>query len=150
MRATSTDGSFSTAVFSIGVIDVIEGITFEGTAGNDTLKFWPAPTAGQFYFKRNSEPNLLFTPTSNVIVNGNGGADTLIIEGTSGENQFDILADRITFNAISFYANQVATRQVNALGSGDTVRYFGGLANVNGGSTVDQLIAMQRAIILGP
>ena len=143
VRATSTDGSFSTALFSIVVMDVIEGITFEGTAGNDTLKFWPAPTAGEYYFKRNAEPNLLFTANSNIIVNGNGGVDTLIIEGTNGANQFDLFADKITFNTISFYANQIATRQVNALGSGDTVRYFGGAANVNGGSAVDKLVAME-------
>ncbi len=141
-RATSADGSFSTASFVISVQDVNEGIVFSGSAGNDTLKFWPGPIAGQFYFKRNAEANLLFTANGSVTVNGGGGTDTLIIEGTNLTNQFDIYADRVRYGNVDFYGNQIATRQINALGSGDTINAYGGTASINGGSAVDRLVAL--------
>ena len=141
-RATSADGSFSTASFVISVQDVNEGIVFTGTAGNDTLKFWPGPSDGQFYFKRNAEANVLFTANGSVTINGGGGTDTLVIEGTNLTNQFDIYANRVRYSNVDFYSNQIATRQINALGSGDTINAYGGSASVNGGSAVDTLVAL--------
>jgi hypothetical protein len=141
-RATSADGSFSTASFVISVQDVNEGIVFAGTTGNDTLKFWPGPSDGQFYFNRNAEANVLFTANGSVTINGGGGTDTLIIDGTNLTNQFDIHTDRVRYSNVDFYGNQIATRQINALGSGDTINAYGGSASVNGGSAVDTLVAL--------
>ncbi len=141
-RASSADGSFSTASFLISVQDVNEGVVFSGTAGNDTLKFWPGPSEGQFYFKRNAEANVLFTANGSVTINGGGGVDTLVIEGTNLTNQFDVYTDRVRYSNVDFYGNQIATRQINALGSGDTINAYGGTANVNGGSAVDRLVAL--------
>jgi Ca2+-binding RTX toxin-like protein len=142
VRATSTDGSSSTSPFLISVLDVAEGSVFAGGSGNDTFTFWPGPSAGQFYFKLNNDPNVLFTPTGSVTVEGGGGTDTLIVRGTSLVNEFEIHSNRIQFNGIDFFGNQIAIRQIDALGSGDTIRVFDGAATVNGNSGTDTLVAV--------
>jgi hypothetical protein len=141
VRATSTDGSTSELPVILNVLDVQEGTVLHGTAGNDNFRFWPGPSLGQLYYSINNGPSSLISPNGSVTIAGNGGTDALKLDGTNLSNDFEIYSDRLGLNGILFYTNEIASRTINALGSGDIVRVFDGSAIIDGGSAADTLIA---------
>ncbi len=148
VRATSTDGSFVTQSWRIDVQDVQEAYLIAGTDRTKPIHIRPTGVAGEYeyWFSTSFNPSpsstVKFTPLSDVLISG---TDRLILDGNLSVNSFDIHESSIRFNGTNFLSVGVPTREINALGSGDTIQVFAGTAIVNGGTDSDSLTAMSSA-----
>ena len=61
--------------------------------------------------------------------------------GNSTANFFEVRPDHLVLNTLPVYDHAIATRNINALGSGDTITVYGGSATIDGGVASDTLVA---------
>jgi Ca2+-binding RTX toxin-like protein len=111
------------------------------TNANDVVTLTPTANAGEYRVTLNGLIVGAYSPTGSVQIYGNGGIDSFVLNGTSSSNAFEVRSDRLVLNALPFFDHAVATRQINALGSSDTITVYGGGATVDGGAGSDTLVA---------
>jgi VCBS repeat-containing protein len=112
-----------------------------GTTGNDTFTFTPTANVGEYTLIVNGISQGAFAPTGSVQIYGGGDSDTLVLNGNNSANGFEVRSDSLVLNGLPFFDHGVASRKINALGSGDTIAVFGGGATIDGGAAADALIA---------
>jgi VCBS repeat-containing protein len=112
-----------------------------GTIGNDTFTLTPTANPGEYRVTLNGLILGAYSPTASVQIYGDGGVDTIVLNGNSASNAFEVRSDSLVLNGLSFFDHAVATRQINALGSSDTITVFGGSATIDGGAATDTLVA---------
>ena len=112
-----------------------------GTNGNDTFQLTPTSNAGEYRLHLNGLNLGAYSPTGSVQVYGDGGVDTFVLNGNSSSNIFEVRSDSLVLNTLPFFDHAIASRQINALGSGDTITVYGGSATIDGGAAGDTLVA---------
>ncbi|MCE9528620.1 MAG: tandem-95 repeat protein [Planctomycetales bacterium] len=151
LTVSDDDGGATTVSTSINVASVQllpdpdrPGLTMlvaGGTTGNDTFTFTPTANAGEYALIVNGISQGAFAPTGSVQIYGGGGVDSLVLNGNNSANGFEVRSDSLVLNALPFFDHGIASRKINALGSGDTIAVFGGGASIDGGAAADTLVA---------
>jgi hypothetical protein len=108
-------------------------LVVEGTTGNDVFVLTPvtvavararpaAATASSVEVSLNGVDLGTFAPTGGMVeLDGDGGSDSVTINGTTGKDAFGVASGAITLNAFTVNLNQIATTTLNGLGGINTL-----------------------------
>src|SRR5262249_53793854 len=108
-------------------------LVVEGTTGNDEFVITPvtvavararpaAATASSLEVSLNGVDLGTFAPTGGIVdLDGDGGSDSVTINGTTGKDAFGGASGGITLDAFTVNLNQIATTTLNGLGGINTL-----------------------------
>ena len=118
VRSTDQGGLSTEKEFTISVTDIPEGVTVNGTAGNDTIiaTYLGDGVVHTWSIKINTAA--AFNATGNVLVDGLAGTDTLQIVGRAVDDAFSLDSSRIVLNTADVQFVRV-----------ESVKPVGGLGN---------------------
>jgi hypothetical protein len=118
VRSTDQGGLFTEKQFTISVTDIPEGITVNGTAGNDTIiaTYLGDGVVHNWSIKINTAA--AFNVTGNFVVDGLAGTDTLQIVGRAVDDAFSFDSSRVVLNTADVQFTRV-----------ENVKAIGGLGN---------------------
>jgi Ca2+-binding RTX toxin-like protein len=145
VTATDQDGFTSTAATRTVTIKNAElqgGVLAAGaTANNDGFTLSPGTTQGSWKVVRNGTTLGTFTPTASVQLYGGDGTDTFTLNGTSGNDSFQIDPLDVVLNGLVFQGNSIETWKVFGQAGNDTFTVTpGSKSTVNGGTGTNTLI----------
>jgi hypothetical protein len=136
---TDQDGVVSPAAKLTVVIKpaVMEGsnLAVGGTTGNDTFAFSPGSAPGSVKVLVNGTSQGAFIPTGSVIMFGDGGSDSVTINGTSGADSFTVDPSDVVLNGLAYTADSsISGWKLAGLAGDDTFTFNGtGKATIDGG-----------------
>ena len=118
IKSTDQGGLTTEKQFTISVTDVPEGVTVNGTAGNDTIiaTYLGDGVVHTWSIKINTAA--AFNATGNLVVDGLAGTDTLQIVGRAVDDAFSLDSSRIVLNTADVQFTRV-----------ENVKPIGGLGN---------------------
>lgn len=112
-----------------------------GTAVSDTITLTPTAITGEYSLNLNGLILGPYAPTGCVQIYGGGGSDSIVLNGNSSVNAFEVHDGWLVLNSLPFFDHDIENRQINALGSGDTIAAYDGSVTIDGGSASDILVA---------
>jgi uncharacterized delta-60 repeat protein len=118
IKSTDQGGLTTEKQFTISVTDVPEGVTVNGTAGNDTIiaTYLGDGVVHTWSIKINTAA--AFNVTGNLVVDGLAGTDTLQIVGRAVDDAFSLDSTRVVLNTADVQFTRV-----------ENVKPIGGLGN---------------------
>ena len=96
--------------------------TVSGTAGDDTFEFTPG-TSNHVNVSRNGLPagSFITSNTNSVVINGQGGSDSVTIHGSAGDNMFVVTAAGVTVDGLPYIGNGIGAWSFNGEGGSNTL-----------------------------
>jgi hypothetical protein len=135
--ATGTSATATATILSAEM----QGTTLAigGTTGNDKIVL-SAGSNGQWSATLNGQALGTFTPSAGMIY-GDGGRDTVTINGTPAADSFTLDPTDVIVNSLMITGNGIATWQLNGMGGSNTYTVHpGAAAQINGGTGPNTLI----------
>src|SRR5262249_45823747 len=122
---TSQNGTTQVVASRTAVILTAEqqGTRLQGGTGDgdDSIVFTPGARAGSFQVQGNGHSAGTLMLLGPVLINGNGGADTVTINGTAGADRFVVNGMGLTFNGFTFQGAGIENWSVNGGAGKDTL-----------------------------
>ncbi len=120
---------------------VVTPIVITGTSGNDSFTV-VQNNANSWTIRRGVTTvyNGSISASTEILIQGGDGTDTLIINGSSAADTFTIGSQSITLNSVVIRHSSIETRTANGVGQSDTFYINSSIQTVNGGDGADRFI----------